>query len=32
MACDFLSSEGYKVVNVMGGMSAWKGELTYGDL
>ena len=32
MACDFLSSEGYKVVNVMGGMSAWKGELTCGDL
>ncbi len=27
MACDFLSSEGYEVVNVMGGMSAWKGEL-----
>ncbi|MBP2099907.1 rhodanese-like domain-containing protein [Enterococcus rivorum] len=27
MACDFLSSQGYHVVNVMGGMSVWKGEL-----
>lgn len=27
MACEFLSSEGYEVVNVMAGMSAWKGEL-----
>lgn len=27
MACEFLSSKGYDVVNVMGGMSAWKGEI-----
>ena len=27
MACDFLSSKGYQVVNVMGGTSAWKGKL-----
>lgn len=27
MACDFLSSKGYEVVNVMGGMSAWKGDV-----
>ncbi|PRY82299.1 rhodanese-like domain-containing protein [Alkalibacterium olivapovliticus] len=27
MACEFLSNEGYDVVNVMGGMSAWRGEI-----
>lgn len=27
MACDFLANQGYQVVNVMGGMSVWKGEL-----
>lgn len=27
MACEQLSQEGYKVTNVMGGISAWKGEL-----
>lgn len=27
MACDFLGNEGYDVVNVMGGMSAWKEEI-----
>ncbi len=25
-ACEFLSQEGYCVTNVMGGMSAWKGD------
>lgn len=25
-ACDLLSSEGYQVINVLGGMSSWKGE------
>lgn len=27
MACDFLSRQGFSVVNVMGGMSAWRGAL-----
>ncbi|MCQ9209117.1 rhodanese-like domain-containing protein [Granulicatella seriolae] len=27
MACNLLSTKGYDTVNVMGGMSAWKGEL-----
>lgn len=27
MACDFLGQQGYDVVNVMGGMSAWRGEI-----
>lgn len=26
-ACEFLSGKGYQVVNVLGGISAWKGEL-----
>lgn len=26
-ACQFLTREGYEVVNVLGGMSAWTGEL-----
>lgn len=26
-ACAFLSQQGYKVVNVLGGMSAWTGEI-----
>ena len=26
-ACDFLSQEGYDVTNVMGGMSAWEGDV-----
>lgn len=26
MACSFLGERGYKVTNVMGGMSAWRGE------
>lgn len=25
-ACDFLDSEGYQVINVLGGMSSWKGK------
>ncbi|SJN31691.1 rhodanese family protein [Marinilactibacillus psychrotolerans 42ea] len=25
-ACDFLSKEGYNVTNVLGGISAWRGE------
>lgn len=28
-ASERLSEEGYKVTNVMGGMSAWKGEIRY---
>lgn len=27
MACDFLGNQGYDVVNVMGGMSAWRGDI-----
>lgn len=27
MACEFLAQKGYNVVNVMGGMSSWKGEI-----
>lgn len=26
-ACEFLSAKGYQVVNVLGGTSAWAGEL-----
>ena len=26
-ACTFLSSHGYQVTNVMGGMSTWKGQI-----
>lgn len=26
-ACKFLSKEGYQVVNVMGGMSSWRGSV-----
>ncbi|WP_027108057.1 rhodanese-like domain-containing protein [Lacticigenium naphthae] len=26
MACEYLGNAGYNVVNVMGGMSAWRGE------
>jgi rhodanese-related sulfurtransferase len=26
-ACQFLASQGYKVVNIMGGMSIWRGEV-----
>lgn len=29
MVCQFLSQLGYNVVNVMGGMSAYQGALTY---
>ncbi len=29
MACAFLSEMGYNVVNVMGGMSAYRGELCH---
>lgn len=28
--CQYLSQEGYQVTNIMGGMSAWKGESVYG--
>ncbi|WP_346024535.1 rhodanese-like domain-containing protein [Alkalibacterium indicireducens] len=27
MVCDFLGNQGYDVVNVMGGMSAWRGDI-----
>ena len=29
MACEFLSAHGFDVTNVMGGMSAWKGEVAF---
>lgn len=28
-ACNFLSQNGYQVINVLGGMSAYRGELCY---
>ncbi|MCY9669937.1 rhodanese-like domain-containing protein [Paenibacillus alginolyticus] len=30
MACDYLSSMGYHVTNMTGGMSEWSGEVEYG--
>ncbi|MDQ8735250.1 rhodanese-like domain-containing protein [Paenibacillus sp. LHD-38] len=30
-ACDFLHNQGYKVVNVTGGMLQWPGEVVYGQ-
>jgi rhodanese-related sulfurtransferase len=30
-ACDFLLAQGYKVVNVNGGMLQWSGEVTFGE-
>ncbi|NHN34486.1 rhodanese-like domain-containing protein [Paenibacillus agricola] len=29
-ACDYLSSMGYNVVNMRGGMSNWSGDMEYG--
>jgi len=29
-ACDFLSSMGYNVINMPGGMSKWSGDIVYG--
>jgi rhodanese-related sulfurtransferase len=30
-ACDFLQAQGYKVVNVTGGMLQWPGEVATGE-
>lgn len=30
-ACDYLESQGYKVVNVAGGMLQWQGEVAAGE-
>ncbi|OMF36712.1 sulfurtransferase [Paenibacillus sp. FSL H8-0548] len=30
-ACDFLHAQGFKVVNVSGGMLQWSGEVAYGE-
>ncbi|NRF93884.1 rhodanese-like domain-containing protein [Paenibacillus frigoriresistens] len=30
IACDYLSSMGYNVTNMTGGMSQWSGEVEYG--
>lgn len=30
-ACDFLQAQGYKVVNVTGGMLQWPGEVAFGS-
>jgi rhodanese-related sulfurtransferase len=30
-ACDFLAAQGYKVVNMVGGMLSWPGEVVTGD-
>lgn len=29
-ACEYLTDEGFKVVNLLGGMSHWTGALAYG--
>lgn len=31
MACEFLSSMGYNVLNMPGGMSKWPGDVVVGD-
>lgn len=30
LACEYLESMGYKVVNMQGGMSEWSGDIEYG--
>ncbi|MGG1600768.1 rhodanese-like domain-containing protein [Paenibacillus naphthalenovorans] len=30
LACEYLESMGYKVVNMQGGMSEWTGDIEYG--
>lgn len=30
LACEFLESLGYNVVNMQGGMSEWNGDIEYG--
>lgn len=30
MACKYLGQQGYKIVNVMGGMSAYRGDVEFG--
>lgn len=30
-ACEYLTVHGYSVVNVLGGMLSWQGEVEYGD-
>lgn len=30
-ACDFLSSMGYNVINMSGGMAKWSGDIAYGN-
>jgi rhodanese-related sulfurtransferase len=30
-ACDYLSAQGYEVVNVLGGMLSWPGDAVTGD-
>lgn len=30
-ACDYLSSQGLEVINVMGGMMSWKGDIVKGE-
>ncbi|MCQ6557820.1 rhodanese-like domain-containing protein [Paenibacillus mendelii] len=30
-ACDFLSAQGYQVINMLGGMMSWPGEVVEGD-
>lgn len=30
-ACDFLHAQGYKVINVTGGMLQWQGEITFDE-
>jgi len=30
-ACDYLATQGYTVINVLGGMLAWQGEVATGE-
>lgn len=30
-ACEYLSHEGYDVINMLGGMDAWRGDVEIGD-
>lgn len=30
-ACQFLAQHGYDVVNLLGGMSVWNGDIVYGE-
>jgi len=31
LACEFLAQAGFNVVNMLGGMSCWRGEVEFGE-